>query len=109
MSPLENMYGLDVPALGERLGPLGAKPYAARQVSAWMYRRRVRTFSEMTDLSGALREAMAARYTIETPRIASRFPSIDGTVRYLIDLPAGGRVEAVAIPERGRMTFCISS
>ena len=109
MPPLENLYGLDVPALAARLSPLGAKPYAARQLSAWMYRRRARTFTEMSDLSGALRAALAERFTIDRPRIASRFPSIDGTVRYLIALPDGGRVEAVAIPERGRMTFCISS
>jgi 23S rRNA (adenine2503-C2)-methyltransferase len=109
MPPHENLYGLDVPALAARLGPFGAKPYAARQVSAWMYRRRARAFTEMSDLSGALRSAMAARFTIETPQIDTRFPSIDGTVRYLIALPDGGRVEAVAIPERGRMTFCISS
>jgi 23S rRNA (adenine2503-C2)-methyltransferase len=51
---------------------------------------------------------MAERFTIETPRIASRFTSVDGTIRYLIDLQDGARVEAVAIPERGRMTFCIS-
>jgi len=109
MPPPENLYGLDVPALATRLAPLGAKPYAARQVSAWMYRRRARAFPEMSDLSAALRSAMAERFTIDTPRIASRFPSIDGTVRYLIALPGGGEVEAVAIPERGRMTFCISS
>src|SRR5215475_10633975 len=109
MPPLENLYGLDVPALAARLAPLGAKPYAARQLSAWMYRRRARAFSEMTDLSAALRASLTERFTIDTPRIATRFPSIDGTVRYLIALPDGGQVEAVAIPERGRMTFCISS
>src|SRR5262245_9186237 len=109
MPPLENLYGLDAPALAARLDPLGAKPYAARQISAWMYRRRARTFSPMSDLSSSLRAALEERFTIETPRISSRFPSIDGTVRYLIALPGGARVEAVAIPERGRMTFCISS
>jgi 23S rRNA (adenine2503-C2)-methyltransferase len=109
MPHLENLYGWDAPALAALLAPLGAKPYAARQVSAWMYRRRARAFAEMTDLSASLRSAMAARFTIEAPRIARRFPSIDGTVRYLIALPRGGEVEAVAIPERGRMTFCISS
>jgi len=107
--PQENLYGLDVPALASRLMSLGAKPYAARQVSAWMYRRRSRAFDDMSDLSAALRTAMAERFTIETPRIGSRFTSVDGTIRYLIDLQDGARVEAVAIPERGRMTFCISS
>src|SRR5436309_6163785 len=112
MSHQENLYGLDARALSERLAPLGVRPYAPRQIAAWMYRRRARTFSEMTDLAASLRAALDDDFEIERPHTARRHPSLDGTVRYLIDLPAGGgggSVEAVAIPERGRMTFCISS
>src|SRR2546427_12332651 len=109
MSHRENLYGLDARALWERLAPLGVRPYAPRQIAAWMYRRRARQFSEMTDLAASLRAALEERFLIERPRIARRYPSLDGTVRYLIDLPGGGSAEAVAIPERGRMTFCISS
>lgn len=109
MSPLANLYGLETSALSGRLEGLGARPFAARQVSAWMYRRGARQFSEMTDVSRALRERLTETCAIERPWIASRFPSLDGTVRYLLGLPAGGQVEAVAIPERGRTTFCISS
>src|SRR5262245_37335039 len=109
MSHRENLYGMGAGALSERLAPLGIRPYAPRQIAAWMYRRRAREFSEMTDLSGPLRSALQEGFRIERPRIARRYPSLDGTVRYLIDLPRGSSVEAVAIPERGRMTFCISS
>src|SRR5436309_15794215 len=108
MSHQENLYGLDARALSERLAPLGVRPHAPRQVAAWMYRRRAHRFSEMTDIAASLRAALEERFLIERPRIARRYPSLDGTVRYLIALPGGGSVEAVAIPERGRMTFCIS-
>src|SRR5262245_59526299 len=104
-----NLYGLSVQALGKRVAPLDARPYPPRQIAAWMYRRGASDFSHMTDLSASLRAGLAARFTIERPRIAARFPSVDGTVRYLIALPGGGEVESVAIPERGRLTFCISS
>ncbi len=51
----ESLYGLDAAAIARRLEPLGAKPYAPRQVSTWLYRRGARDFSEMTDLGAALR------------------------------------------------------
>src|SRR5262245_34678239 len=51
----ENLYGAEAAEINERLADLGAKPYAGRQVCAWLYRRKARDFAEMTDLSAALR------------------------------------------------------
>ena len=109
MTSKRNLYGLDAETIAGHLADYGARPYAAGQISAWMYRRRARTFGGMTDLGSVLRARLDEECTIERPAIAARIASLDGTVRYLLDLPAGGRVEAVAIPERGRLTFCISS
>lgn len=91
------------------LRPLGARPFAGRQISRWLYRHGARAFTEMTDVAAALRDELARGYAIDRPSIGSRFVSLDGTVRYLVDLPGTGRVEAVAIVDRGRSTFCISS
>jgi 23S rRNA (adenine2503-C2)-methyltransferase len=104
-----NLYGLDPSGLADLVSDLGAKPYAAGQLSRWLYRHGAGSFAEMTDVAASLREGLERAFSIEHPRIVSRFPSLDGTVRYLLELPAGGRVEAVAILDRGRTTFCISS
>jgi 23S rRNA (adenine2503-C2)-methyltransferase len=104
-----NLYGCDASAIALRLEPLGARPFAGRQIAAWLYRRGARTFEEMTDIAAPLRARLSAEATIERPTIASRIASLDGTVRYLLALPGGDQVEAVAIPDRGRTTFCISS
>ena len=104
-----NIYGLGPGGLLSLLEPLGARPYAALQVSRWLYRHGARSFGAMTDLAAGVRKALEERHSIERPTIASRFPSLDGTVRYLVALPDGQQVEAVAIVDRGRTTFCISS
>ena len=108
-SARRNLYGLDAGALGEVLTPLGAKPFAGGQISRWLYRQDAQGFAEMTDVALSLRLRLDEEFTLARPAIAARFPSLDGTVRYLIDLPGGGQVEAVAIVDRGRHTFCISS
>src|SRR5262245_6871599 len=97
-----NLYGMDASAIAQRLEPLGARPFAAKQIAAWLYRRGARSFQEMTDIAAALRGRLAADCAIERPRIASRIQSLDGTIRYLLALPGGDQVEAVAIPDRGR-------
>jgi 23S rRNA (adenine2503-C2)-methyltransferase len=43
------------------------------------------------------------------PAILDRFPSRDGTERFLIQLEDGEAVESVRIPEDGRSTLCVST
>jgi 23S rRNA (adenine2503-C2)-methyltransferase len=53
--------------------------------------------------------AAAAPYDFQLPAIESCHESSDGACRYLIRLADGQTVECVSIPERGRVTFCVSS
>ena len=43
---------------------LGLKRYAVQQLIGWLYKRRAAAFEEMTDLSKAAREQLAAHYAI---------------------------------------------
>ncbi len=104
-----NLYGLEEEALAGLLAPLDPARFRSRQVFAWMYGRGVTDPTAWTDLPKALRTELAARYAALPPRIASRHAASDATTKYVIDLPRGGQVEAVAIPAEDRMTFCISS
>ena len=104
-----NLYGRDRDGLREALRPFGERAFRAKQVFAQLYRRDALDPSSWTDLSLELREKLSARYRFERPTIERESPAPDGTVKATIALPEGGRVEAVAIPADGRMTFCISS
>ena len=60
-----------------------------------------------------MRERLAEEARITPPRIARRFPSVDGSIRYLFSI--GGenekpaQIEAVFMPREGRQTICIST
>ncbi|RJO65197.1 MAG: 23S rRNA (adenine(2503)-C(2))-methyltransferase RlmN [Myxococcales bacterium] len=88
---------------------LGEKPYRARQLFRWLYRRNARAFAEMTDLKEELRERLEARCTIEPLPIAAVHRSADGTEKLQLALKDGGAVEAVLIPGDDRLTLCVSS
>ncbi|RMF73628.1 MAG: 23S rRNA (adenine(2503)-C(2))-methyltransferase RlmN [Acidobacteria bacterium] len=109
VAPLPNLYGLDRQELAAALAPLGVAPYRVRQVHRALYRRDALAPEGWTDLPTSLRAAIAGRFRVVRPGIVGRTAASDGTVKYELGLEDGARVEAVAIPADGRMTFCISS
>ena len=83
--------------------------YRRAQLATWLYRRGARSFEEMTDLPEAWRTELAQRYRLDPFDRVERFPSADGSVRYLLTLPDGQRTEAVYMPYDDRKTVCVSS
>jgi 23S rRNA (adenine2503-C2)-methyltransferase len=104
-----NLFGMDRPALERVVGALGEPAYRASQIYSWLYRRRARSLDEMTDLSRALRDQLAAGHELRWPEVVERSRSIDGTVKYLFRLDDGATIESVYIPEERRRTICIST
>ncbi|MEO1316004.1 MAG: 23S rRNA (adenine(2503)-C(2))-methyltransferase RlmN [Pseudomonadota bacterium] len=108
-----NLVGLSRLALADALVEAGVPAKQARmragQLWQWIYQRGVRDFSEMTNISKALRAELNAAFEIRRPEIVSRQVSRDGTRKYLLRIAGGHEVEAVYIPETDRGTLCISS
>jgi len=108
-----NLLGLTASELEAFVVGLGEKPYRARQILVWIYKRWVGDFDQMTDLGKALRVKLAEVACIRPPEILSEHASGDGTRKWLLRAqPSDGReqaIEMVFIPEPGRGTLCISS
>ena len=104
-----NLLGLTRQQLETFFVDLGEKRFRAQQVMKWIHHRGVRDFSQMTDLSQALRERLAQIADVTPPRIAEQHDSQDGTRKWAIAVEGGSLVEAVLIPEGDRATLCVSS
>jgi 23S rRNA (adenine2503-C2)-methyltransferase len=108
-----NLLGMTRPELEAFVGAFGAKPYRARQLLKWIYRRGVADFSRMTDLAKDFRAEFAQRAQVTVPEIVADRTATDGTRKWLLRMPgATGSeqvIETVYIPEPGRGTLCISS
>ena len=103
------LVGLDRPGLGDRLGALVTRAFQIDQIYDAIYLRGVTDFSEMTNLSLALRRELSARFSLGLPAVASQQDSADGTTKFLLRLHDGASIETVDIPESTRRTLCISS
>jgi 23S rRNA (adenine2503-C2)-methyltransferase len=87
----------------------GAKPFHGRNLFKWVHKHAVDDFDAMTDLPKALREQLEAQAIVGKLGVASEQPSADGTIKWLLELDDGQRVETVFIPEERRSTLCVSS
>ncbi len=85
------------------------KPYRARQLYTWLWRRGVSSFNEMTDISKDMRSTLTARYSAQRPQVIARRTDDDGTRKFTFRLADGLVVESVYIPEKDRRTVCVST
>ena len=111
--PRENLLDLTPEAAERRLREYfeqqGEPAYRARQVLRHLWSAPVASFADMTALPKALREKLAAVFSLPRLEIAARQRSTDGTEKFLFRLFDGEAIETVAIPEGNRITLCISS
>jgi len=104
-----NILNLTYPALAERLAAMGEPRFRADQVWQWLWARRARDFTDMTNLSKELRAALADEFTITWPEVADTAVSSDGTTKFLLRMDDGALVETVIIPETDHLTQCLST
>ena len=96
----------ELQALAKALGMPG---FAAKQIAAWLYDKKVASIDEMTNLSLKHRELLKEAYEVGAEAPVDAMRSVDGTVKYLYRVGEGHFVEAVYIPDGDRATLCVSS
>ena len=97
-------------ALTSALARRGEPKYRVQQVQRWVYQRFASNFSEMTNLSGGLRQSLAEAYDVWPLSLGTYGVSKDrDTLKALFQLQDGECVEAVLMLYDRRQTLCISS
>ncbi len=104
-----NLLGLERPALEAYVEHLGSKPFRARQLMSWLYKRGEGEIAQMTDLAKAFRAQLLEQAEVRVPEIAAVQLSEDGTRKWKLRADAAQAFEMVFIPEPDRGTLCISS
>lgn len=104
-----NLLGFTRPELEAFVERMGEKPFRARQLFKWLYKRHENDFDKMTDLAKSFRERLKEVAEVRVPEIKVTQVSADGTRKWLLAMDGTQGIEMVFIPEPGRGTLCISS
>lgn len=105
----EFLLGKNLEELREVAKSVGLPAFAAKQIADWLYKKKVATIDEMSNLSKKGREALNERYAVGRIDPTHKAESVDGTKKYLFPVSCGEKVEAVYIPTTDRATLCIST
>jgi len=104
-----NLLGLTRAELEAFIEQMGEKPFRARQLLKWLYKRHEGDFDNMTDLAKSFRERLKEVAEVRVPEIKVAQVSSDGTRKWMLAMDGTQGIEMVFIPEPGRGTLCISS
>ena len=105
-----DLLGLSLAHLQGLVAELGEKPFRARQLYEWIYKKGVRDFEAMSNLSEGFKESLKqhthmSQLATHRKQVSER----DGTTKFLFRCDDSELVEAVFLPHEGRNTACIST
>ena len=104
----ERLIGKNLKELQALVLSLGLPKFAGAQMARWLYVKKVRSISEMTDLSKVARAKLEECCEVGVTEPISVLTSADGTRKYLFPVDNGkekSAIEAVMIPDGDRATL----
>ncbi|MCB9182702.1 MAG: 23S rRNA (adenine(2503)-C(2))-methyltransferase RlmN [Flavobacteriales bacterium] len=104
-----DIRSLSLDEIKSLVAELGEKPYRAKQLWEWLWKKKARSFDDMSDLPEGFRAVLAERTVLRPLVLVEEQRSQDGTVKCAFKTYDGHVVEGVLIPTPTRLTACISS
>ena len=105
---MNNIYGITRKDLEEYFKNIGDKPYRSTQVFDWLYKKRVNSFEQMSNLKKEIIERLNTDFKIDTLEIKKVEHDKD-TYKFLFKLSDNNYVEAVLMQHDYGNSVCVSS
>lgn len=103
------LIGMTLEQLQKVASEGGMPRFVGKQLAEWIYKKRVKDFDSMVNISKKNKEWLKTYYTVGREQPSRHVKSQDGTVKYLFDYGHGRKIESVYIPDKERATLCVSS
>ena len=106
----QSIYGLSFDELLNFVESNGKRSFVAKNIWHWVYKKRIKSFKEMSNVSKELIAKLEERFSFSVLEILTHEKSkVDGTIKFLFKLADGNTIETVFIPQDTRYTLCVSS
>ena len=105
---MNNIYDYRLEDLKECFKNINEKEFKATQVYEWLYKKRVKSFDEMTNIKKEVIEKLKKDFSIEPLKILKK--QIDTDVcKYLFELSDNNKIEAVLMKHDYGNSICVST
>lgn len=106
---LKDLRKADKEELVAFLDSIQEKPFRAKQILEWLWKKSATAIDDMSNLSLRTREKLKEHYAIFPISTANQQVSSDRTIKSAFKLHDEHLIEGVLIPTEDRMTACVSS
>jgi 23S rRNA (adenine2503-C2)-methyltransferase len=104
------LKGMTLQELKQFFEEIGEPSYRGEQLFRWMYEKQADSIKDVTTFSKSLRDKLQKYGSISRGKLIEETgDSAENTVKLLVEMEDGMQVEAVHIPEKDRVTVCLSS
>ncbi|MCP8616654.1 23S rRNA (adenine(2503)-C(2))-methyltransferase RlmN [Salirhabdus salicampi] len=105
----ESIYGLTFDQLSSWLIERGQQKFRAKQVWNWLYKKRVKQFSDMRNVNKECIELLEKNFSIQSLTEEIKQESKDGTIKFLFKLPDGNLIETVLMRFNYGLSVCVTT
>ena len=105
---MKNIYGITLEKLEKYFLENNEKKFKAIQVFEWLYKKRVNSFYEMTNLKKELQEKLNTEFSFSKISIIDKREDKDVT-KYLFNLNDSNKIEAVLMNHDYGNSLCVST
>lgn len=106
---MKNLYDLNYEEMREMALAAGWKKFRGHQIFQWLYRKRVTSIDEMSDLSLDTRTTLNEQFTLAPLHLKEKQVSKDKTIKYLFALEDGSLIESVLMQFDYGKSICVTS
>lgn len=112
-----DLKSLVISELREQLHGLGEPEYRVRQITDWLYKKRIDAIDKMTNIPQPLRKRLSETFSLGNIELVRVLGARDTTRKFLFRLGDGDLIESVLIPaslalyggRSDRRTICVST
>lgn len=104
-----NLYGLTLKKLEELMLSYNQNKFRAKQLFTWIYEKKVTDFDLMSDISKSFREVLKRDFCLEKPKVYIKQVASDQTIKLLLEMKDGEKVETVLMRYNYGNVACVSS
>lgn len=87
----------------------GEKPFRASQIIEWVYRHKILSFDEITNMKKSVIEELKKDFSLPTLECETRQISRDGTQKFLFRLADGNLIETVLMQQEYGYSVCVTT
>lgn len=104
-----NLYGLPLLKLEKLMLEQGQSKFRGKQLFTWIYEKNETNFDNMSDISKSFREVLKNKFCLAKPSIFLKQVASDGTIKLLLEMEDGSKVETVLMRYNYGNVVCVTS